>query len=348
MTVPAAAASPFLERIGVSHPLFLAPMEGVTGGAFLRAIATIPGVGCVETEFIRISRAMEPGPGLRRAVRRRLGRYRVAGVPLSVQLLGSEEAALAESARTVVDAGAALVDMNFGCPSKTVNGHCAGAFLLREPRRIEALVSAVRSAMPASVPLSAKVRAGYESDAPLADIGRAVEAGGADFVILHARTRDDAYARPAVWNRIAKLKSIVTIPVVGNGDVRTFKDAERMVRETGCDAVMVGRGAVRNPWIFRQALERRRGIERPAEPGVRDVTRFLEGLLDAFLAGAAHQKAVVGPLKFVGRQMLGIVAGAPFAIAALLKASSPDGIRALLRRVEEEPGAFVSTSPRPS
>jgi len=323
----------FLARIGVAHPLFLAPMEGVTSGAFLRTMAARPGVGCVETEFIRLSRSMEPGPSLRRVLRKRLERYRVAGAPLSVQLLGSVEATLAESARVVVEAGAALVDMNFGCPSKTVNGHCAGAFLLREPARIESLVAAVRAAIP-GVPLSAKVRAGYDSDAPLGDIGRAVEAGGADFVILHARTRDDAYAQPARWERIARLKAIVSIPVVGNGDVLTYGDAERMARETGCDAVMVGRGAIRNPWIFSQAMERSRGDEPPFEPSAADVARFAEDLLDAMSADAdGEARAVVGPMKFIARQLLSLREETVGATPRLLRAATIEDVRAVFREV---------------
>lgn len=330
----------FLARIGVAHPLFLAPMEGVTSGAFLRAMSRLPGIGCVETEFIRLSRSMEPGPGLRRAVRKRLLRYRVDGAPLSVQLLGSEEATLAESARVVADAGASIVDMNFGCPSKTVNGHCAGAFLLREPKRIESLVAAVRAAIP-GVPLSAKVRAGYESDAPLPDIGRAVEAGGADFVILHARTRDDAYARPAVWERIARLKAIVSIPVVGNGDVLTWADAERMAAETGCDAVMVGRGAIANPWIFRQAMERARGAASPFEPTVADTARFAEDLLDGMIADAPQARAVVGPMKFIARHLLSLHESSACAIPALLRAGTPDDVRAIFRGVATSAGPSI-------
>ncbi|MCX7625445.1 MAG: tRNA dihydrouridine synthase DusB [Candidatus Sumerlaeaceae bacterium] len=174
--------------------------------------------------------------------------------PVAVQLLGSEPERVALAAKIVQDQGAALVDLNMGCPARKVTGNACGSALMRDPQRVAAIVRAMRHAV--SIPVTVKMRAGWDDGQILAlDIARICEAEGADAVALHARTRQQGYRGQADWRLIAALKQTVKIPVTGNGDVTSPADAVRMIRETGCDAVMIGRGLIGNPWLLR-ACER--------------------------------------------------------------------------------------------
>lgn len=228
-------------------PWLLAPMEGVTEPCFRDLVLerNLPSaLGGAFTEFVRVVDVPLP----RRVLREHLGPRRFEQ-PVGLQLMGSEVAALAETARRAVEVGAPLVDLNFGCPAKGALRGCAGSALLREPAKLEAIVRAVVDAT-ASVPVTAKIRAGYDDDALLEDLARAAQAGGAALLSVHCRTRAEAYQDSVDWSRIARAVASVTIPVCGNGGVTTHADLERMRRETGCALVMVGRAALGDPWIF--------------------------------------------------------------------------------------------------
>ncbi|MEO0651010.1 MAG: tRNA-dihydrouridine synthase family protein, partial [Planctomycetota bacterium] len=156
---------------------------------------------------------------------------------------------LAETAARAVEAGAPLVDLNFGCPSKGALRGCAGSALLDDPARVEAVVAACRPAVE-GVPLTAKIRAGGDDDRLLEDLARAAEAGGADLLTVHCRTRAEGYRDTADWGRLARAVHSVAIPVCGNGGVERHADLARLRRETGCTYAMVGRAALGDPWIF--------------------------------------------------------------------------------------------------
>ncbi len=174
--------------------------------------------------------------------------------PVAVQLLGGEPDRLAEAARIVEQQGAALVDVNMGCPARKVTGNHCGSALMKEPARVAAIVRALRRAV--KIPVTVKMRAGWEDGQIIAvELARICEAEGADAVALHARTRQQGYRGQADWRLIAELKEAVRIPVIGNGDVTSPADAVRMIRETHCDAIMIGRGLIGNPWLLR-ACER--------------------------------------------------------------------------------------------
>jgi nifR3 family TIM-barrel protein len=178
--------------------------------------------------------------------------------PLGVQLFGSDPATLAEAARIAAEKGADLIDINMGCPVKKVVKAGSGAALMRDPQRVAAVLGAVRGAV--EIPLTVKIRAGWsrrEMNAP--DIGRIAEECGADAVILHPRTVDQGFAGAADWGLIASVKAQLRIPVIGSGDIRSPDDAVRMIRETGCDGIMVGRGSLGNPWIIGNILSRLAG-----------------------------------------------------------------------------------------
>jgi tRNA-dihydrouridine synthase C len=163
--------------------------------------------------------------------------------------MGSNVEALAETARRAVEVGAPVVDLNFGCPAKGALRGCAGSALLREPQQLERIVRACVDAV-GDVPLTGKIRAGYDDDLLLEDLARAVEAGGASMLTVHCRTRAEAYCDVVDWTRIERAVRSVTIPVCGNGGVSAHQNFERMRSETGCALVMVGRAALGDPWIF--------------------------------------------------------------------------------------------------
>src|SRR5512139_1621319 len=185
--------------------------------------------------------------------------------PFAVQIFAADPGALARGAEVAVRAGAGMVDVNMACPVKKVCGTGAGAALGREPRRVEAAVRAIRAAVP--VPVTVKIRAGWDDgDVNCVEVARAAEAGGAAAVALHGRTRAQMYSGRARWDLVRAVKEAVRIPVLGSGDVWTADDALRMRAETGCDAVLVARGACGNPWIFRELRAEELGLPRPPPP----------------------------------------------------------------------------------
>jgi tRNA-dihydrouridine synthase C len=227
-------------------PNLLAPMEGVTEPCFRELVLARNGadrLGGAFTEFVRVVRHPLP----RRILREHLGANGFEA-PVGLQLMGADVDALAETARRAAEAGAPLVDLNFGCPAKGAIAGCAGSAILREPKALEAIVAAC--ARTAGVPVTAKIRAGYDDDRLLEDLARAAEAGGAAMLTVHCRTRKEAYQDEVDWRRIARAVAVVSIPVCGNGGISSHSDLERMRRETGCALSMVGRGALADPWIF--------------------------------------------------------------------------------------------------
>jgi len=186
--------------------------------------------------------------------------------PLSVQIFGSLPEAMATATKIVIDYGADIVDINMGCPVKKVVKTGSGGFLLRDVEKAKKIVSAVRRAC--SVPLTVKIRAGWSNDQPVAfDIARMLEDCGVDAITIHPRSVTQGFSGHSDWKIIAKVKKHVKIPVIGNGDVFEPSMALEMKTQTGCDGVMIGRGARGNPWIFRQILELEKGLT-PHQPGL--------------------------------------------------------------------------------
>lgn len=225
----------------------LAPMEGVTEPCFRDLVLARNApehLGGAFTEFARVVQSPIP----KRTLREHLGARRFAQ-PVGLQLMGSDPVHTAASARTAEALGAPLIDLNFGCPAKGALRGCAGSALLRDPAAVERMVATVVRAV-TRVPVSAKIRAGYDDDRMLEDLARAVEAGGASLLTVHCRTRAELYCDEVDWKRLARAVSAVRIPVCGNGGVRTHADLERLLAETGCRFAMVGRAALGDPWIF--------------------------------------------------------------------------------------------------
>ena len=237
--------------------LLLAPMEGLLDFVLRDVLTRVGGVDRCVSEFIRITDTLLPDRVFYRYLPElHHGGRTLAGTPVRAQLLGSDPVTLADNAAHLAALGPEGIDLNFGCPAKVVNRHGGGAALLKEPERIATLVAAVRRAVPAHLPVSAKMRLGF-NDASLAlDCALAMQAGGACEIVVHARTKLDGYRPPAYWEQIPAIRAAVSVPVVANGEIWTVQDAQRCREVSGCDALMLGRGIVADPglaWAIRAA-----------------------------------------------------------------------------------------------
>ncbi len=241
-------------QIPIQPATVLAPMAGVTDTVFRRLIRNQGGCGLLMTEFtsshgvVSTRKAKKPNRNFRYLY------FEPEEHPIACQLFGSDPEVMAEAAKVCEDRGFDIVDINFGCPVNKVVKCNGGSGLLRDLPLVQTILEKVRSAI--SIPLTCKFRAGW-SDHELVAVRMAqiAEGAGLSAVALHPRTREQGYSGRADWSRIAEVKASVKIPVIGNGDITTPEGAVRMYDETGCDAVMVGRAASYNPWIFRQIEE---------------------------------------------------------------------------------------------
>lgn len=224
--------------------LVLAPMEGITDAPMRRLQGETGVFTYAVSEFIRVSSDVVPTKVFQKHVPELV---EPSSVRVQVQILGGDPERLAESAVNACLAGAPAIDINFGCPAKTVNRHDGGASLLRHPDRIRDIVAAVRSAVPREIPVSAKLRLGWESIESVHENAAMAAEGGADWLTIHARTRMQGYSPPVFWPEIGRVRRDLGLPVIANGDIWTFEDFLRCRDETGCDHFMIGRGALANP-----------------------------------------------------------------------------------------------------
>ncbi len=240
----------------------LAPMEGLVDHIMRDVLTEQGGIDWCVTEFVRITDQLLPSRSYHRlAPELEQGAQTPVGTPLRVQLLGSDPQAMADNAAKACEMGAPVIDLNFGCPSKTVNNSCGGAILLREPEVLFKIVEAVRAGMPAHIPLTTKMRLGYDSPDGAMDCARALADGGSAQIVVHARTKTDGYKPPAHWEWVAKVQDVVSIPVFANGDIWTLDDWYRCREVSGVDHVMLGRGLVSRPDLAKQIACARDGVE---------------------------------------------------------------------------------------
>jgi tRNA-dihydrouridine synthase C len=247
--------------------LQLAPMEGVGDRPFRRAMAHIGGFDEAVKDFLRVPKCAH--------VKSLALAYRsdeLAPIPLAAQIMGSDPDLMADMARELLSRGAHRIDVNCGCPSNMVTGRGAGSSLLKEPSFLQTVAAAVVKAVP--IPVTIKMRSGFDDTSLFEENLLAAQESGVRYITLHPRTKADGYGPPARWDLIARAKSILSIPLVGNGDILTVQDALSMLRQTGCDGLMIGRGSLMNPFLFHQIKAHFSSI--PYTPTWDDLIRYLE------------------------------------------------------------------------
>jgi tRNA-dihydrouridine synthase B len=324
-------------HIRLERPLLLAPMEDVTERPF-RRLCRRYGADLVYTEFVN-------SEGLIRAAARTRAKIALSEDehPVGIQLYGNRVDSLVEAARVCEAVEPDLIDINFGCPAKKVackkDGVGAGAGLLREPDFLVAITRAVVQAV--SLPVTVKTRLGWdEGSIIIEDLARRLEDTGIAALTLHARTRSQGFKGQADWSWIARVKRVVRIPVIGNGDIREPSDAVRMFEETGCDAVMIGRGAMGNPWLFRRTRAVLGGHPDPGPPTLQERVAVYLSLLDTSVAEKGEPRGVYEMRKFLSGYLKEVY-GIRTLRNLIMQESTRDGVRARI----DEFGRWVAGGP---
>ncbi|MDH1470745.1 tRNA-dihydrouridine synthase [Shewanella sp. GD03713] len=228
--------------------VILAPMEGVVDDLMRDILSSINPYDLLVTEFVRVVDQLLPEKVFLKLCPELLnGGFTPSGTPVRVQLLGQEPNCMAENAMRAIELGSHGVDANFGCPAKMVNRSNGGAVLLQYPNTIHDIVRAMRQAVPAEHPVTAKIRLGYEDKSLFMENALAVYEAGATELAIHARSKVDGYKPPAYWEYITEVRERLPIPVIANGEIWNREDAERCMAVTGCDSIMIGRGAISLP-----------------------------------------------------------------------------------------------------
>src|SRR3954447_1865003 len=235
-----------IRNIPVDPPLILSPMAGVTDYTFRRLIKRRGGVGLVVSEFISVEGLTRNNPKSKRQMH-----FDDEERPYAVQIFGGKPDRMAMGAEMAQEVGADILDVNCGCPAPKVVKNGGGSGLMREPAMLETILKEIKKAI--TIPLTLKVRTGYtDSSINVVDIAKMAEQCGVEHIQVHGRTREQGYKGLANWDRIADVKKAVSIPVSGNGDITTIDYGLQRWRESGVDGLLIGRGAMQNPWIFRQ------------------------------------------------------------------------------------------------
>jgi tRNA-dihydrouridine synthase B len=302
------------------RPLLLAPMESITDGPFRRQ-ARRHGADLVYSEFVSAEGLTH---GARQCAEKLV--FTPEERPIAIQVFGHRVGPVVEAALRAEAAAPELIDLNFGCPARKVAGHGAGAALLRDPDLLEAMTRAVVAAV--RLPVTAKIRLGWDEESVNAvEIAQRLERAGVAAIAVHARTRSQGFAGRADWSWITRVVRAVDVPVAGNGDVREPADAARMFEETGCAAVMIGRGALGNPWIFERARHYLETGETSPEPSPEQrVAAALEHLRDS-VAEKGETRAVLEMRKHYRGYLRGLP-GAARLRAALMTPATVAGVEA--------------------
>jgi len=280
--------------VSISPNLILAPMEGVTDLTFRRLIRQIGGCGLTVTEFIAARNL-----SLRIAKEQGMARFDDDERPVAIQLYGRDPKAMAEGARIVQDLGADIVDLNMGCPSKKVCARGGGSALMREPELASEIVRAMRAAV--TIPFTVKMRSGWDQEHKNAEeVAWMCQEEGAEAVTVHWRTRTDKYGGERELDTIARVVQRLTIPVVANGDIVNVETAQSTLRYTNCAGLMIGRGAIKNPWVFIQ-VQRAMNRNAPLKVDELERKRVLLGYFDAIRTRFENDKGALGRFKKISR-----------------------------------------------
>ncbi len=275
----------------------LAPMEGLVDAPIRETLTGVGGIDRCVTEFIRVTRTMLP-PRIFYKYAPELHNNCVteAGIPVAIQLLGSDPDMMGRHGAKAVELGATQVDINFGCPAKTVNKHKGGCVLMREPELMHNITAAVRHAVPVHIPVTAKMRLGYDDRSMGVACGQALASAGASEIVIHARSKVDGYRPPAYWEEIARVRETVDAHVIANGEIWTVDDYWRCRDISGCDEVMIGRGLIARPDLARKIKASQLGEHLPdmtwpeAVALIEDYAAALQTRLeDRFITGRIKQ-----------------------------------------------------------
>lgn len=288
-----------IRHLTIRPNIVLAPMAGVTDSVFRRLLLSLGGLGLVTSEMTNAA-SVTP----KALARHRLLDFLPEERPIAMQLSGSEPALVAAAAQHVEALGADIIDFNCGCPSPKVTGGGHGSALLKDLPKLDQMLRALTSAV--SVPVTLKFRAGWdEGSLNYTETAQMAEAAGISALALHPRTKVQGYAGSADWQRIAEAKAAVGIPVIGSGDVKSAADALDKLAQTGVDGIMIGRGAMANPWIFRQIQNLRHG-EPVFEPQPADKQWLLLRYLDMLLETMVEHQAVGKLKQLIGQFFVGL------------------------------------------
>ncbi len=297
---------PFKIRdIEINPPLVLSPMAGVTDYSFRRLAKSCGGIGLTVSEFISVEGLTRHNPKAKRQMR-----FWENERPFAVQIFGGQWERMALGAEMAEEIGADILDINCGCPAPKVVKHGGGSALLRDLPRLEKILREVKKRI--TIPLTLKFRAGYsESTLNFLDVAKLAEDCGVEHLQLHGRTKEQGYKGLADWDFVRAIKAHVEIPVSGSGDVTTIDGALKKWRETGCDGILIGRGAMQNPWIFRQIQDISEG-RLPFEPSLEDKQKALLEYFEMLREDMPELSAIGKMKQLAGQFTKGLVGGAQF------------------------------------
>jgi len=297
-----------IRDIEINPPLVLSPMAGVTDVSFRRLLKQRGGIGLTVSEFISVEGLTRNNPKSKRQMR-----FYENERPFAVQIFGGQPERMRMAAEMAEEVGADILDVNCGCPAPKVVKHGGGSGLLKDHPRLEEILNEIKKAI--SIPMTVKIRAGfYDHTINAVETARLAEACGAEHIALHGRTKEQGYRGQANWELVKQIKETVSVPVSGSGDITTIQQAFDRFRETNCDGVLIGRGAMANPWIFRQIEDTMNGRE-PFQPTLEDKRAVLLEYFD-MLREDMPQLAAIGRMKqLAGQFTRGLRGGALFRTA---------------------------------
>src|SRR6266436_734850 len=326
---------PFKIRdIEINPPLVLSPMAGVTDISFRRLLKGRGGIGLTVSEFISVEGLTRHNPKSKRQMR-----FYENERPFAVQIFGGQPARMRMAAEMAEEIGADILDVNCGCPAPKVVKHGGGSGLLKDHPRLEDILTEIKKAI--TIPMTVKIRAGfYDHTVNAVETAKLAEACGAEHIALHGRTKEQGYRGLANWDLVKQIKEVVKVPVSGSGDVVTVEGAFDRFRETGCDGVLIGRGAMANPWIFRQIEDSMQGRE-IFQPTIQDKRNLLLEYFDLLRADMPETPAINRMKQLAGQFTRGLQGGALFR-TAVYHSHSVDEI---LGRIEEYFEAVESDQP---
>lgn len=294
-----------IRNVEISPPLVLSPMAGVTDVAFRCLLKRRGGIGLTVSEFISVEGLTRSNPKSKRQMR-----FHDFERPFAVQIFGGQVERMRMAAEMAEEIGADILDINCGCPAPKVVKHGGGSGLLRDLPRLETILTEIKKAI--SIPLTVKIRAGYyDNNINAVETARLAEACGAEHIALHGRTKEQGYKGRANWDLVRQIKETVGVPVSGSGDVVTIEDALARWRETNCDGVLIGRGAMANPWIFRQIEDTLNG-RTPFEPTLEDKREILLEYFDLLRADMPELPAIGRMKQLAGQFTRGLQGGSRF------------------------------------